>query len=108
MSASVSHLTDATFSEEVNGAAEPVLVDFWAEWCGPCKTIAPMLEELADEQAGRLRVAKVNVDENQAVARQHAVQSLPTLVVFRDGVEVKRVIGARSKAKLLEDLADVI
>ncbi len=108
MSVSVSHLTDATFSEEVNGSAEPVLVDFWAEWCGPCKTIAPMLEEIAEEQAGKLRVAKVNVDENAAVARQHSVQSLPTLVVFRDGVEVTRVIGARSKAKLLDDLSGVL
>ncbi len=71
MSGSISQLSEATFAEEVNSATEPVLVDFWAEWCGPCKTIAPVLEELAGEQAGKLRIAKVDVDENQGLARQY-------------------------------------
>jgi thioredoxin 1 len=105
MSGSISQLSEATFAEEVNGAAEPVLVDFWAEWCGPCKTIAPVLEELAGEQAGKLRIAKVDVDENQGLARQYGVQSIPTMIVFKDGAEVHRMVGARGKAQLLSDLA---
>jgi thioredoxin 1 len=105
MSGSISQLSEATFAEEVNSATEPVLVDFWAEWCGPCKTIAPVLEELAGEQAGKLRIAKVDVDENQGLARQYGVQSIPTMIVFKDGVEVHRLIGARGKAQLLEDLS---
>lgn len=105
MSGSISQLSEATFAEEVNSAAEPVLVDFWAEWCGPCKTIAPVLEELAGEQAGKLRIAKVDVDENQGLARQFGVQSIPTMIVFKDGVEVHRLVGARGKAQLLEDLS---
>ena len=105
MSGSISQLSEATFAEEVNSAAEPVLVDFWAEWCGPCKMIAPVLEELAGEQAGKLRIAKVDVDENQGLARQYGVQSIPTMIVFKDGVEVHRLVGARGKAQLLEDLS---
>jgi thioredoxin 1 len=105
MSGSISQLSEATFAEEVNSATEPVLVDFWAEWCGPCKTIAPVLEELAGEQAGKLRIAKVDVDENQGLARQYGVQSIPTMIVFKDGVEVHRLVGARGKAQLLEDLS---
>lgn len=105
MSASITHLTEATFAEEVNSSTEPVLVDFWAEWCGPCKTIAPILEELAQEQAGALRIAKVDVDDNQALALRYAVQSIPTLIVFKDGEPVHRIVGARGKAPLLEELA---
>jgi thioredoxin 1 len=105
MSGSISQLSEATFAEEVNGAAEPVLVDFWAEWCGPCKTIAPILEELAGEQAGNLRIAKVDVDDNQGLARQFGVQSIPTMIVFKDGQEVHRMVGARGKAQILADLA---
>lgn len=104
MSASISQLTEATFAEEVNAAPEAVLVDFWAEWCGPCKTIAPVLEELAVEQAGRLKIAKVDVDDNQGLARQFGVQSIPTMIVFKDGAEVHRMVGARGKAQLLEDI----
>jgi thioredoxin 1 len=105
MSASITHLTEATFAEEVNSSAEPVLVDFWAEWCGPCKTIAPILEELAEEQAGALRIVKVDVDDNQALALRYAVQSIPTLIVFKDGEPVHRMVGARGKGPLLEELA---
>ena len=104
MSGSISQLSEATFAEEVNGATETVLVDFWAEWCGPCKTIAPILEELAGEQAGKLRIAKVDVDDNQGLARQFGVQSIPTMIVFKDGQEVHRMVGARAKAQILADL----
>jgi thioredoxin 1 len=105
MSAPISQLSEATFAEEVNGASEPVLVDFWAEWCGPCKTIAPVLEEMAEEQSGKLRIAKVDVDANQGLALQYGVQSIPTMIVFKDGVEVHRMVGARGKAQMLEDLS---
>ncbi len=105
MSGSISQLSEATFAEEVNGADGPVLVDFWAEWCGPCKTIAPILEELAGEQTGKLRIAKVDVDDNQGLARQFGVQSIPTMIVFKDGQEVHRMVGARGKAQILADLA---
>ena len=108
MSGSISQLSEATFAEEVNSATEPVLVDFWAEWCGPCKTIAPILEELSDEQAGKLKIAKVDVDDNQGLARQYGVQSIPTMIVFKDGVEVHRMVGARGKAQLLEDLSSYL
>jgi thioredoxin 1 len=108
MSAAVTVLTESTFDEEVMGSSEPVLVDFWAEWCGPCKTIAPILEELATEHDGALKVAKVNVDEHQGLALRFSIQSLPTMIVFNDGAEAQRLIGARSKAKLLEDLSSVL
>jgi thioredoxin 1 len=101
----ISQLSEATFSEEVNGSTEPMLVDFWAEWCGPCKTIAPVLEEIAEEQSGNLRIAKVNVDDNQSLAVQFGVQSIPTMIVFKDGEEVHRIVGARGKPQLMQDLS---
>ena len=104
MSTSPTTLSEATFDEEIGGAAEPVLVDFWAEWCGPCKVIAPILEELADEQAGKLRVGKLNVDEHPGIARRFEVMSIPTLILFKDGQPAARVTGARGKSQLLAEI----
>src|SRR5690606_31470407 len=99
---SISQLTESTFDEEVAGSTEPVLVDFWAEWCGPCKMAAPILEEIATEQAGKVRVAKVNVAENPGRATRFNVMSLPTMIVFQGGQEAQRLTGARGKPQLLE------
>jgi len=97
-------LNDGNFDEEIKGAQLPVIVDFWAEWCGPCKMIAPILEEIAQEKEGQLIVGKLNVDEALQVARRYEIMSIPTLIVFRDGEPVKRVVGAASKASLLREL----
>lgn len=104
----ITTLTESTFDEEVVGSTQPVLVDFWAEWCAPCKMIAPILEELATEQHDKLRVAKLNVDENPGVARRFEVMSIPTLIVFRDGQPAKRLIGAKGKGQLLQELDEFI
>lgn len=94
-------VTDGTFEHEVLNSEVPVVVDFWAEWCGPCRAIAPVLEQIADEYDGELRIAKLDVDENPTTAMQYAVQSIPTLVVFKAGEQVERVVGAVSKEALL-------
>jgi thioredoxin 1 len=101
-------LTDATFDEQINGASAPVLVDFWAEWCGPCKMIAPILDEIASEHAGKITIAKLNVDDNPDVARRFDVMSIPTLIVFQDGQPARRLVGAKGKGQLLQELAEFI
>jgi thioredoxin 1 len=97
-------LTDQTFDEEIQAAGEPVLVDFWAEWCGPCKMIAPILEEIGDEQAGKLKIGKINIDENLELARRFDVMSIPTLILFKEGQPQVRIIGAKGKGQLLQEL----
>jgi len=108
MGDNVTHLSEATFSEEVNASDVPVVVDFWAEWCGPCKMIAPLLDEIASENAGKIRIVKVNVDDNPGLARQFDVMSIPTLMVFSDGEVKRRLVGAKGKAQLLEDLNEFL
>jgi len=98
VAANIADLTDATFDEEVAGASKPLLVDFWAEWCGPCKMISPILEELAAEHAGKLRVANVGV------ARRFEVMSIPTLILFKDGAPRLRLVGAKGKGQLVQEL----
>jgi thioredoxin 1 len=104
----ISHASEATFDETIGSSEEAVLVDFWAEWCGPCKMIAPILAEVASEQQGKVKVLKVNVDDNPGLARRFEVMSIPTLILFKDGEPAKRLVGARGKGQLLNDLADYI
>jgi thioredoxin 1 len=108
MAEGISHLTEATFSEEVNSSELPVLVDFWAEWCTPCKMIAPILEELSSENLGKIKIAKVDVDANPGLARQFDVMSIPTLLVFKDGVPERRIVGAKGKAQLVEEISEYL
>jgi len=104
MSERITTLSDATFDEHVKAADSPVLVDFWAEWCGPCKMITPVLEEIASEQGAKLNIAKLNIDENLDVTRRFEVLSIPTLILFKDGEPVNRIVGARGKAQLLQEI----
>jgi thioredoxin 1 len=97
-------VTDDTFENEVLQAAEPTLVDFGAEWCGPCKMIGPIVEEVAQEYKGRLRVVKVNVDENPATPQGLGIMGIPTLILFKGGAEVARIVGYRAKEALVEEL----
>jgi thioredoxin 1 len=108
MAEGLSALTDATFDEEIGAATEAVIVDFWAEWCGPCKMIAPILQEIAVEHEGKVRVVKLNVDDNPNAARRFDVMSIPTLIVFQNGEPVKRMVGAKGKGQLLQELAEFI
>ncbi|MFI9100108.1 thioredoxin [Streptomyces fildesensis] len=101
-------VTDATFAEEVLAAEGPVLVEFTADWCGPCRMIAPVLEAVAEEQAGRLKVVLLDVDTNPETQAAYGVLSMPTLMVFSDGQPVKSMVGARPKRRLLQELEDVL
>ena len=100
----IAHLTDTTFDEEIKSTDEPVLVDFWAEWCGPCKMIAPSLVEICKDYAGRLKIFKLNVDDAPDTARRFEVMSIPTLILFKDGEPSLRIIGAKGKGQLLQEI----
>ena len=105
--ANIVTLNSGNFSDEVLKSSEPVLVDFWAEWCGPCKMIAPVLDELASEYDGRVKIGKVNIDEDQALATQYGVRAIPTLLIFKDGQVAEQLVGMRSKRDLKSSLDKV-
>jgi thioredoxin 1 len=100
MNESIIHVADSTFEEQVLKSDSPVMVDYWAEWCGPCKMIAPILDEIADEYNGKLTVAKLNIDENQETPQKYAVRGIPTLMIFKDGEVAATKVGAVSKSQL--------
>lgn len=106
-SENVTTLSDENFADTIAGA-EPVLVDFWAEWCGPCKMIAPILDEIADERIGSLTVGKLNVDDAPDTARQYEVMSIPTMILFKNGEPVKKLVGAKPKDAILAELSEFI
>ncbi len=101
-------VTDADFEAEVLKSDKPVVVDFWAEWCGPCRQVGPILEEIAGEHAEKLSVVKLNIDENPKVPAKYGIMQIPTLNVFQDGEVVKQIIGAKPKAALMKELAEFI
>ncbi|MCK9875031.1 thioredoxin [Frankia sp. AgPm24] len=108
MAGSTVVVTDNTFASEVLKSELPVLVDFWAEWCGPCKMVAPVLEEIAKEHGDKLRIVKLNIDENPQTARNYQIMSIPTMAVFVKGEVDKSIVGAKPKAALLRDLSEYI
>ena len=108
MGAHTKAVTDASFVEDVLQAEKPVIVDFWAEWCGPCRMVAPILDEIAGENADKISVVKLNVDENPQTAASYGVVSIPTLNVYQGGQVVKQIVGAKPKQALLKDLAEFL
>ncbi|ADB16258.1 thioredoxin [Pirellula staleyi DSM 6068] len=100
----VLELTDSNFQTEVISSSQPVLVDFWAPWCGPCRKIAPMIDELASENAGTAKIGKVNIDNNQEAAMQYGIEAIPTIIIFRDGQPVQRFQGIPAKSRVQEAL----
>jgi thioredoxin len=105
---STKNVTDASFEADVLKNAKPVVVDYWAEWCGPCRQVSPVLEEIASEHADKIDVVKLNVDENPITSQRYGILNIPTLSVFKDGEVVKEIVGARPKSALLRELADFI
>jgi thioredoxin 1 len=104
----VTHLSETNFKTEVLEAKEPVLVDFWAPWCGPCKMIGPLIEELSDEYQGKAKICKLDVDENSATASDYGVMSIPTMIIFKGGQEINRLVGFVPKASIARVLDEVI
>lgn len=101
-------ITDADFEDQVLKSEKPVLIDFWADWCGPCHMVAPVIEEIATEHTEALTVGKLDVDNNPETARRYGILSIPSMVLFVDGVEKKRIVGARGKGQILSELAEYI
>jgi len=107
MSLMALNVTEATFEQEVLKSETPVIVDFWAEWCGPCHAVAPVLDKIVEERKDAVKLVKVNIDEEQGLSLKYGVMSIPTMILFKDGKPVKRIVGAKGKAALLRELTDI-